>query len=89
MKLRFQMGSNRPFAKRKARMFWAASLAEEVIDAEDLVLREDLVQVRVQRHRAFQVSPEGLLHDDARSFDEARSANIRTAESAAFGGTLR
>ena len=26
MKLRFQIGSNRPLAKRKARMFWAASL---------------------------------------------------------------
>ena len=26
MKLRFQIGSNRPLAKRNARMFWAASL---------------------------------------------------------------
>ena len=26
MKLRFQMGSKSPLAKRKARMFWAASL---------------------------------------------------------------
>ena len=26
MKLRFQIGSNRPLANRKARMFWAASL---------------------------------------------------------------
>ena len=40
---RFQIGSNRPLAKRRARMFWRRLLAEEVVDAEDLLLGEDLV----------------------------------------------
>ena len=29
MKLRFQIGSNKPLAKRKAKMFWAASLPKK------------------------------------------------------------
>ena len=61
---RFQMGSKRPLAKRKARMFWTAFLAEEVVDAEDLLLVEDLVQHVVERHGAGQVGAERLLHDD-------------------------
>ena len=40
-------------------------LAEEVIDAEDLLLAEDLVQFRIQSHRALQVRAKRLLHDDA------------------------
>ena len=45
-------------------------LAEEVVDAEDLVLAEDLVQLGVQRHGAREVGAEGLLHDDAAAADE-------------------
>ena len=47
-------------------------LAEEVVDAEDLVFGEHLVQLGVQRDRAFQVGAERLLHDDARALDQAR-----------------
>ena len=46
-------------------------LAEEVVNAEDLILAEDLVQVGVELFRALQVDPERLLHDDARAVDEA------------------
>jgi hypothetical protein len=41
-------------------------LAEEVIDAKDLLLGKHFVQLGVQRHRARQIGAEGLLHDDAR-----------------------
>ncbi len=41
-----------------------AFLTEEMVDAEDLVLVEDLVQHVVQRHGAGQVGAERLLHDD-------------------------
>ena len=40
-------------------------LAEEMVDAEDLLLGEDLMQLGVQRHRAGQIGAEGLFHDDA------------------------
>ncbi len=49
-------------------------LAEEVVDAEDLVFAENLVQPRVQLHRARKVGAERLLHDDARALHEARLA---------------
>ena len=39
-------------------------LAQEVADAEDLLLGKDLVQLGVQRDRAFQVGSERLFHDD-------------------------
>ena len=45
-------------------------LAEEVVDAEDLLLVEDRVQHVVERHRAGQVGAEGLLHDHARPLDQ-------------------
>ncbi len=38
-------------------------LAEEVVDAEDLLLVEDLVQHVVERDRTGQVGAERLLHD--------------------------
>ena len=47
-------------------------LAQEVVDAEDLVLRKDLVQLGVQRDRAFQVGSERLFHDDPGAVDEVR-----------------
>ena len=46
-------------------------LAEEMVDAEDLLFREHLMELRVQRHGACEVCAEGLLHDDARALDEA------------------
>ena len=46
-------------------------LAEEMVDAVDLLLGEDLVQPRIERDGALQVGAEGLLHDDARALDQA------------------
>ncbi len=45
-------------------------LPQEMVDAEDLLLREHLVQLRVQRHRAREIRAEGLLHHDARALHE-------------------
>ena len=45
-------------------------LAEEVVDAENLILGEDLVQRVVERDRGFEIGAERLFHDDARSFGE-------------------
>ena len=61
-------------------------LAEEMIDAENLVLGEDLVQCVVERDRGLEIGAERLFHDDPRSPGEigARSS-ILTADSAAFG----
>ena len=47
-------------------------LAQEVVDAEDLVFGKDLVQLGVQRDRAFQVGSERLFHDDPGAVDEVR-----------------
>src|SRR5581483_44935 len=40
-------------------------LREVVVDPVDLVLREDLVELRVEVERGLQVVPERLLDDDA------------------------
>jgi hypothetical protein len=72
MKFRFQIGSNSPLAKRRARMFCAASLPEEVVDAEDLRFVERLVHLRVELDRALQVGSERLLHDHPGVLDELR-----------------
>ena len=45
-------------------------LAEEVIDAEDLLLGEDAVHDCVQRAGRIEVGPERLLHDHARPVGE-------------------
>ena len=47
-------------------------LAEEMVDAEDLVFVEHLVQFDVERHRALEVGPERLLHDHPRPLGETR-----------------
>ena len=65
-------------------------LAEEMVDAENLLLGEHLVQLGVERHRAGEIGAERLFHDDARALDQARPRpSSCTADSAALGGTLR
>ena len=74
MKLRFQIGSNRPLREAERQDVLRRLLAEEVVDAKDLLLVEHLVQLGVERHGARQVGAERLLHDDARVLDQARVA---------------
>jgi hypothetical protein len=45
-------------------------LAEEVVDAEDLVLVEDAMEMGVQRLGALEVDTERLLHDHAGVLDQ-------------------
>jgi hypothetical protein len=45
-------------------------LAQEVVDAEDLLLVEDLVDRRVQGLRTGEIGAERLLHDDSGTLDE-------------------
>ncbi len=47
-------------------------LAEEVVDAEDLILWKNLVQAPVERDGAFEIDAERLFHDDARSRHQPR-----------------
>ena len=49
-------------------------LAEEVVDAEDLLLGEGRMERGVELPRAAEVGAERLLHDDARTLGEARLA---------------
>ena len=70
MKLRFQIGSNSPLAKRNARMFWAASLPRKWSIRKIWPLVEGLVHLVVERDRALQVGAERLLHDHPGALDE-------------------
>ena len=67
MKLRFQIGSNKPVGKPERENVLRGLLAEEMVDPEDLSLSEGFVQLGVQPDCAVQVVAEGLLHDDART----------------------
>ena len=61
---RFQIGSNSPLAKRKARMFWAASLPRKWSMRKTWSSSKTSWTTRVEPPGAGQVGAEGLLHDD-------------------------
>jgi hypothetical protein len=75
MKLRFQIGSNRPLANRKARMFCAGSLPRKWSMRKICSSLEHLVQRAVEVHGAGVVGAEGLLHHDARALHQPRGRN--------------
>ena len=70
MKLRFQIGSNRPLANRKARMFWAASLPRKWSIRKICRSSERLVHLVVELDRALQVGAERLLHHHPGALDQ-------------------
>ena len=74
MKSRFQIGSNRPLANRKARMFCAASLPRKWSIRKICALVEGLVHRVVEDDRAVEVGAERLLHDDPGAVDQLRVA---------------
>lgn len=51
-------------------MFLRRLLAEEMVDAEDLLLVEHLVQLLVQCNGTGKVRAEGLFHDDTGAFSQ-------------------
>ena len=83
---RFQTGSKRPLANRRARMLSHRLLAEEVVDAEHLGLVEDGVDRRVERPGRREIRAERLLDDDAGVLGEAgRAEHARSTEANAVG----
>ena len=64
-------------------------LAKEMVDAEDLLLVENLVQLCVQRTAVSRSVPNGFSMMIREPLARSASSSIRTAFSAALGGTLR
>ena len=63
-------GLEQPVGEPEGQDVLGRLLPEEVVDAEHLVLVEDLLHGGVQPLGAAEVGTEGLLHDDAGPFDE-------------------
>ena len=89
MKLRFQIGSNRPFAKRNARMFCAASLPRKwsmrkICDSSKTECRKSLSRCALAR--SF---PNGFSITTREFSARSASRSIPITASAALGGTDR
>ncbi len=89
MKFRFQIGSKSPLANRKARMFCAASLPRK------WSMRKIRSSSNTSCSRAFNATalarlvPKGFSMMIRDLSTRLASPSRRTADSAAFGGTLR
>jgi hypothetical protein len=64
-------------------------LTQEVVDAEDLILGKDLVQLAFSATALFKSVPNGFSMMMRERSTRPASANRRTADKAALGGTLR
>jgi len=89
MKVRFQIGSKRPLAKRKARMFCAASLPRKwsmrkICSSANTACRRALRLTALARS-----TPNGFSMMIREPSTRPASPSSRTAGSAAAGGTLR
>ena len=90
MWLRCQMGSKRPLANRKARMFWAASLPRKWSIRKIWSSLNTLVQLACSGRLADARSvPNGFSMMIRLRATRSASLRICTTSSAAFGGTLR
>ena len=89
MKLRFQIGSKRPLAKRNARMFCAGSLPRK------WSMRKMRSSAKTACNSSFSATalsrsvPNGFSMMMRERPTRSASASRRTAGSAASGGTLR
>ena len=89
MLLRCQIGSNRPLANRKARMFWAASLPRNWSIRKIWSSSKTSCSWRLRSRADSRSVPNGFsMMIRLRSTRQA-SRNRCTTASAAFGGTLR
>ena len=89
MKLRFQIGSNRPLAKRNARMFCAASLPRKwsmrkTCDSANVWCTKSLSRIAVSRS-----SPNGFSMITREFPTRSASRSIAITAWAARGGTER
>ncbi len=86
---RFQIGSNRPLAKRKARMFWAASFPRKWSIRKTWSSSNVRRTTRLSARALCRSVPNGFsMITRARSVNPARSSDSTTPR-AATGGTLR
>ena len=86
---RFQIGSNSPLAKRKARMFWAASLPRKW-SMRKICRSSNVSCSRALRRRALRRSvPNGFSMMIRDRSTRSASASIWTTARADLGGTLR
>ena len=86
---RFQIGSNRPLAKRKARMFWAASFARKWSMRNTWSSSKTSWTTALSRRALGRSVPKGFsMMMRARSVSPA-SPRVCTTTSAAWGGMLR
>ena len=89
MKLRFQIGSNRPLANRNARMFCAASLPRKWSIRKTWLSRKTPCTWSLSSIALSRSVPNGFsITTRDRSTRPAFFSMVTTA-SAAFGGTLR
>ncbi len=89
MKLRFQIGSNSPLAKRNARMFCAASLPRKwsirkTCDSSNTSWTKSLSRIALSRSE-----PNGFSMTTRESMTRSASRSIEMTAVAAFGGTDR
>ncbi len=70
MKLRFQIGSNSPLAKRNARMFCAASLPRKWSIRKIWLSSNTSCSRALRLLRGLEVGAERLLHDDPGPLDQ-------------------
>ena len=89
MKLRFQIGSNSPFAKRNARMFCAASLPRKwsirkICDSSKTECTKSLSRTALARS-----CPNGFSMTTRAFSVRSASRSMAITASAAFGGTDR
>ena len=86
---RFQIGSKSPLAKRKARMFWAASLPRKWSIRNTWSSSKTSRTSELSRRALWRSVPNGFsMMTRARSVSPA-SPRVRTTASAACGGMLR
>ena len=89
MKLRFQIGSNNPFANRNARMFSAASLPRKwsirkICDSSKVSCTKSFSLIALSRS-----SPNGFSITTRARSTRSASRSITITACAAFGGTDR
>ena len=89
MKLRFQIGSKRPLAKRKARMFWAASLPRKWSMRKICSSAKTSCSSALSAFALSRSVPKGFSITIRERSASPASSSMCTTASAALGGTLR
>ena len=89
MKLRFQIGSNRPLANRNARMFCAASLPRKWSIRKIWSSEKVSCTRRLSSTALLRSVPNGFSMTTRERSTRSASRSMSMTATAAFGGTLR